>query len=230
MRDNKDNKPSRVASRSEKVGKKRKANNIYNILLAVVIIAIIIVGSSIFLGNDDEQSASPNEKTSHEEKNNDNVEEDKNQKTEDESNEDPDVNVDDESTDEDADTEHSEDENTEEEIKPEEGDEIVESSDPNVEETRVNENWKPIGTEQKGQHVTTYDDTSVDWKEMERALSYGSGIPESDMTVLWLGNGGAPDKAVGTVAPKDHSAKYKVYIEWVDGEGWKPSKVEKLKS
>ncbi|WP_042350053.1 YrrS family protein [Bacillus massiliigorillae] len=225
-----DDKPSRVASRSEKVGKKRKANTIYNILLVVVILLIIIVGANVFLGNDDNESASPNEKTSHEEKNNDN---DKgtvkdNKDKDDKSNDESKVNDDDKSSDKD-DEDKSDEKNKEDENKPEEEDKIVDSSDPGVMETRVNDSWKPVGTEQTGEHVTKYDDNSVDWKEMEKALSYGAGIPESDMTVIWLGNGGAPNKAVGTITPKDRSAKYKVYIEWVDKEGWKPTKVEKLK-
>ena len=85
-----------------------------------------------------------------------------------------------------------------------------------------------MGTEQTGEHTTNYNSNSTDWKEMERALAYGAGIDENNLSVWWIGNGGAPNKAIGTVSPKDKSATFRVYIEWVDGEGWKPSKVEKL--
>lgn len=106
---------------------------------------------------------------------------------------------------------------------------IENSGDSNVEETYTNESWKPVGTVQTGEHVATYDMSSIDWKEMETALAYGARIAEDDLTVWWLGKDGGPNNAVGTVSPKDKSATYRVYIEWVDSEGWKPIKVEKLK-
>jgi hypothetical protein len=67
----------------------------------------------------------------------------------------------------------------------------------------------------------------VDWQEMLQAISYATGVDQSNMTVWFLGNNG-PNKSVGTISTKDQSEKYRVYIDWVDGQGWKPVKVEVL--
>jgi hypothetical protein len=49
------------------------------------------------------------------------------------------------------------------------------------------------------------------------------------MTVWYLGNNnGNPNSSIGTVSTKDKQQTYRVYIEWIDGQGWKPTKVEKL--
>ena len=44
----------------------------------------------------------------------------------------------------------------------------------------------------------------------------------------WLERNGGPEKAIGTVAPKDQSTTYRVYLQWVDGKGWKPVKMQEL--
>ena len=49
------------------------------------------------------------------------------------------------------------------------------------------------------------------------------------VTVIWLGNNGSPQDAKGTIRAKDTGVKYQVAITWVDGKGWKPTKVEQLK-
>ena len=69
----------------------------------------------------------------------------------------------------------------------------------------------------------------VDWQEMLTAISYATGLEESNMTVYWLGR----DKTSGngsfsTVALKTKQQKFNVYLQWVDGEGWRPVKVEEL--
>ena len=98
-------------------------------------------------------------------------------------------------------------------------------SDPKVKKTIVNPAWEPLGTSQTGQHFNEY--SGVDWDEMVQAISYGTGIDPSNMTIVFLGNNG-PDKSVGTVKQKDTQQVYRVYIEWVDEKGWKPTQVEEL--
>lgn len=86
--------------------------------------------------------------------------------------------------------------------------------------------WEPIGTQQKGEHQKSYDMGSTDWNEQVKALSYATGIPTSDMTIIWLGNGGGPDLSKGTVRDKkDPSKKYDVQLQWVKDKGWKPISV-----
>ena len=225
---------SRVAKRKDK-----KVNKIYNILISVVVLLIVVVGAVIFLGGNDEQPASNDTQTASNTADNDEVGTDKDTETTKDENDtatdpedgqtDPDESGDEASSDSDKDASEekepadSEDEEKESEITEET------PSDSNVEKAYTDTAWKPVGTEQSGEHVTQYEQGSVDWQEMEKALAYGAGISEGDMKVYWLGNGGSPDTAVGTVSPSDDSATYRVHIQWVDGQGWKPTKVEKLK-
>ena len=212
-------KNSKLGSRSENTGKRRKANRIYNILLTIVIVAIIAVAIPTFSGNDDNQSDLADDKIT---ENNNIVNEDSSKKE---------VNSEDTEkipSEGDKNEEASDQEN---EQNATEGNTIVENSgDSNVLETYINDSWEPVGTTQTGEHVTNYTQDSVDWKEMEQAIAYGAGLSEDNMTVWYIGNGGATNKAIGTVSPKnDGGAAYRVYIEWVDGQGWKPVKVELLK-
>lgn len=105
--------------------------------------------------------------------------------------------------------------------------EPVESSDPNVIEAYT-ANWKPVGTIQEGPHTTQFDKSSQDWKEMTEALLLATDLSEENMIIHWLGRGGEQE-AIGTVSSKDHSEMYRVYLSWVDEEGWQPTKVEVLK-
>nr|WP_216367449.1 YrrS family protein [Anoxybacillus sp. EFIL] len=106
---------------------------------------------------------------------------------------------------------------------------VVEDPNSNVIREIVNPSWQPIGTTQSEPHVTQYDKNSVDWKEMLDAISYATGISSSDLIVWFIGNGGSPNHAVATVSKKDKTEHYKVFIEWVTNEGWKPTKVQQLK-
>jgi len=87
--------------------------------------------------------------------------------------------------------------------------------------------WHPIGTKQSEPHVTSYDKGTVDWDEKVKALSYATGIPEDQMTILWLGNGGGPDKSYGKVSDKQNPGKvYEVVLQWVTNKGWQPISVK----
>lgn len=102
------------------------------------------------------------------------------------------------------------------------------SNDPIVKESIINTSWKPVGTSQSGEHVSVYDTNSVDWKEKLEAITYATGLAVSDMYVMHIGNGGGPQKSIGTVQSKDMSEKYRVHLEWVEKEGWKPVKMDIL--
>ncbi|HEY4553638.1 MAG TPA: YrrS family protein, partial [Bacillaceae bacterium] len=104
-----------------------------------------------------------------------------------------------------------------------------ESDEENVEKVIVNPGWEPVGTQQTGGHQPSSSMGSVDWNEKVQAAAYGADIPVENMTVWWLERGEIPDKtAVATVSAKGSDDTYRVYIEWVDGEGWKPTQVKKL--
>jgi hypothetical protein len=104
------------------------------------------------------------------------------------------------------------------------------SSDPIVEETVINTSWEPVGTKQKGDHVSVYQKDSVDWNEKVNAVAYATGLDANNMYVMMIKNGGGPQKSIATVQSKDESEKYRVHMEWVDGEGWKPVKMDVLKT
>ncbi|MFD6208817.1 DUF1510 family protein [Peribacillus sp. NPDC060253] len=108
--------------------------------------------------------------------------------------------------------------------------EVEGSGDGNVAATYTSESWKPVGTEQSGEHTTSFQKDSVDWNEMSKAIANGAGIDEGSMRMWWLQNGGSPNTAIGTVSEGDNPKTFRVHIEWVDGSGWKPVKVEELKT
>jgi septal ring-binding cell division protein DamX len=216
-----------VDSRYEKRDKRRKTNIVLNILIGVVAVLILVIGSQlIFGGSDAEKTAKYNEqpdiKLANEESKEETDKEKDAVKESDKSNEE---------LDEDGNGIPDEDEKIEEESTedPFEQATITEGEPGSgVTETIENPGWSPVGTSQTEPHSANYDKGSQDWAEMTKALSYATGIPESDMIIWFLGNNGSPNDAVGTISPKDKSSKYKVYITWIENEGWKPTKIEKL--
>lgn len=105
---------------------------------------------------------------------------------------------------------------------------VENSEDPNVKETIINYSWKPIGTEQVEPHVAVYEKESTDWKEMVDAFEYATALTEQDWILWRIENDGSPQKAKGVVSTKDKKYVYRIFIEWVENEGWKPTKLEQL--
>lgn len=211
-------------SRFGKREKRKKTNIILNSLIAFVIVLIIVVSAKIFLGGNNDQAVPADEQTESESKQIESSQEDQDNDIE------QDKSKDKEKADKESDKEEKEAEENEAEDESEEDKEQVVTeggSGPDVEKTIENPAWKPVGTSQSGEHTAVYDQNHVDWQEMLSAISYATGIEQGNMTVWFLGNNG-PNSSVGTISTKDQSEKYRVYIDWVDGEGWKPSKVEVL--
>ncbi len=204
---------SENSTRYQQRSKRKKTNLILNGLIIAVILLIGFVSYSIFHTNDE---------------NNADKKQDSNTNIGQEATDDETVNPTNES---DETTTEEEDAAVEEEEESENGEIVTEGgSDSNVVKTIENPSWEPIGTTQTGEHAASYSDDSVDWNEQIKALSYATGLDSSNMTVQFLGNNNNdPQKSIGTVSSKDKSEIYRVYIEWVDGSGWKPTKVEELK-
>jgi cytoskeletal protein RodZ len=201
-------------SRVELRNKKRRTNFMLNIFIAVVFTLVLVVASQLFFGGREEKMEAKNDLDQEDTliSSKENQEED----------------VDNQKKQEDEEKEEDQVQNVEED--PFKGATITEGGEgSDVEQVIENPNWKPIGTKQTGEHYATYDKNSLDWKEMEQALSYATGISIEDMTIRWLGNNGSPQDAKGTIESKSSGAKYRVYITWIDGQGWKPTKVEVLK-
>ncbi|MGD6961850.1 DUF1510 family protein [Fictibacillus phosphorivorans] len=196
---------------------KRKQNRFLNIAIGLVVLLIVVVAFNLFSG-DDNETASTNKSNSEEttennESNNRSIEmetDDSKSKANDEDSESQDK---EESSAEDkdkADEEATEEEKTESETPEGGGPEGP---------------WQPIGTSQTEPHTKTYDDGSQDWNEMVQALSYATSIPQDQMTIFWLGNGGGPDLSKGTVQSKADGKKYDVMLQWIPEKGWQPTSV-----
>lgn len=230
-----------MGSRFNQRDQKRKVNKIYNIAITIVSILIVIVAVTIFLSDDgtetkkattepkqiaDTDSGKVADKPAGKKEETDSEKEDAegdSEAKEEESKEDSKA------------TEEDSEEKAEDGADPEKaGDaELVEvegSGDGNVAATYTSEGWEPVGTEQSGEHTTSFEKDSVDWNEMSKAIATGAGIDEGSMRIWWLQNGGSPNTAIGTVSEGDSPKTFRVYIEWVDRSGWKPVKVEELKT
>ncbi|AZV44496.1 YrrS family protein [Peribacillus asahii] len=209
-----------MASRLGRHDKKRKINKFYNIAITIVSLLIVIVAITIFTNNDVDPVSKEQEKTT--------PKEEVKEPTPESEPEDKGKDETEEAVTEEAE-EESESESEEEQTDGVKLEQIEGSGDANVLNTYTSEDWQPIGTEQTGSHTTSFEKGSKDWNEMTKAIAYGAGLDEGSMRLWWLKNGGSPTTAIGTVSEGDNPQAYRVYIEWVDGAGWKPVKVEELK-
>ena len=225
-------KNTKFDTRLDQRNHKRKKNNILNILIGIVILLIVVVTVNLVTGDNEKESATTNTKTEQEE----NTENESKEQEKDKDKESEEVvgnstgSTDSTSSSEETTTETEENESTETE-ENQGGTVTTEPSDEtNVDSVVIDSGWQPVGTEQSGNHVSSYDNSSVDWDEKVKALAYAANLDTSNMYVKFIGNGGSPQKSIGTVTSKDGSEIYRISLEWVDGEGWKPTKKEILKT
>jgi len=108
------------------------------------------------------------------------------------------------------------------------------STDENVDMTIVDSAWKPTKTTQTenigADHISAYDGTSLDWQEKVTTLATVTNIPEDDMKIIRVKNGGANDRTIGIVTSADGVKKYRVTLQWVADKGWKAEQIDVLKS
>ncbi|WP_182200509.1 DUF1510 family protein [Paraliobacillus salinarum] len=88
--------------------------------------------------------------------------------------------------------------------------------------------WSPIPTEQSGPHEISWEQESQDWEEMMEAATLATGVTQEDMSYLWV-SGDGPQKVVATFSNKAESEHYRVYLSWIENEGWQPQRVDELK-
>lgn len=207
--------------------KKNQSNSILNILIGLVFALILIVGVSMLFGGGNEQAQDPNEVASSPE-----IDEQTSGTKDSEDTEETAKEKEAAEKEKEAAKKAKEEKEKEKEESAIKGGTITreDSSDPIVEETVINTSWEPIGTKQKGDHVSVYQKDSADWNEKVQAVSYATGLDTNNMYVMMIKNGGGPQKSIATVQSKDESEKYRVHMEWVDGEGWKPVKMDVLKT
>jgi hypothetical protein len=243
----------RYTSRSNRPNKPNRTNKILNALIGLVIVLIVITGGIIFLGNDEEDQANSKDSESQVSKvqdestpgatgvpEADDSSEDVGSKEIESDEDDAEKAKEDEAKAEEAAKAKEEAAKEKEKEKEEEttkedsttGGTVTStpSDDPIVAERVVNTAWKPVGTTQTGEHASVYSEGHVDWNEKINAISYTTGLSADNMIVWIIQNGGGPQKSIGVVSSKNKEEKYRVYLQWVDGQGWKPEKMETLKT
>ncbi|MBC1543979.1 DUF1510 family protein [Listeria cossartiae] len=187
-------------SRSQQNTKRKKTNLVLNVL--IIVVSLLIIGSLYFVlfKTESDPAQQENKTASSTSKKEDAAKSDKSSEQEKESSD-------------------------------EKTTETTESDDPNVAKV-ITKDWKPIGTDQTGDHVNSYSSTSVDWQEKRKAFSAATDIPISNTSLWFVEQGADPaTQSIGTLSTKEDPDKaYRVYITWVDGEGWQPTKVEELKT
>ncbi|PFA60576.1 YrrS family protein [Bacillus sp. AFS015896] len=229
-------------SRFQAKQQNRRNKGIFNIAFCVVLVTVGIVTYQLFFTSDTSKKAIAQEKkaTKIEEKKNEDkeaakVEEKKNEdkeavKVEEKKNEDKEATKIEEKKNGDKETAH-----LEEQQKVEEPVKTNENENKEGEKTiaqekgsQTNPSWKPIGTEQGAKPAMKFKEGTVDWNEMKKAISYAVDVPESQLIFDFIGNNGN-NKAYGNVRDKQSNKKYKVDIDWVENQGWKPVSVQVVK-
>ncbi|WP_404428795.1 YrrS family protein [Sutcliffiella horikoshii] len=225
-------------SRYGRTTKRKKTNMILNILIGVVFIFIVVLASSLFFGKNDPATDNENQlatgeqelsETEENEAEKDSVEAAPTDEEEAESEEAE------ESAEKDAEEEKEKEKEEEKEEESNEADdsetEVSENSDdPNVIKTMTNPGWGPVGTSQSEPHTSVYDQGHVDWNEKLKAVEAATRLSSGDYTLIFLGNGGSEHSSVASIKDKSTGENFKVYLEWVTNKGWKPTKVEQVKS
>ena len=108
--------------------------------------------------------------------------------------------------------------------------EVSTSTDPNVSEVQTNPNWEAYPTQQTGEHVSTFEKGHIDYEEKLKAIFSVTDLQQENSIILSVRNNGTAQSAIGVVTSKNKEKKYRVSIEWIDGQGWKPVKLEVLNS
>lgn len=227
-------------SRINRKRRTSKSNQLLNVLIGLVVLLIIVVGAFIIIGpkddkdndlatdqNEEQSSSNSSDSLESDPVDDESIEivEPDDEETESSTDQNAGLSADD-SNDEDAESDSSTSSEGEEESSGTVT--IVPSEDDFIQESVINTSWKPIGTEQTGVHESKYDKKSVDWVEKQKALAYATGFGVDELIYWKIKNGGSPQKSIGIVSTKDKSEKFRVFLEWVDGQGWQPVKMDKL--
>lgn len=199
--------------RSQYHGNNKKHDRILNLLIAIVSILIVIKLVHFFTENDEvKEKENENQFVEHDEQNS----EQKNSLQH-----------------HDEDGEKATDELIHNENEHEQAKENITVTkvehDEFVEEIIINNNWEAVPTKQTGTHVSTFEEGHIDYEEKLEAIRQAVQLDKNDIIYWSVRNNGTPNSAISIISSKNQKENYRVSIEWVHNEGWKPVKVEKLK-
>ncbi|MED0950871.1 YrrS family protein [Bacillus mobilis] len=189
-------------SRFQEKQQNRRQKAIFNIAFTLILVTVGIVTYQLFTPSDASKKVIAQEK--------------KATKIEEKKNEDKEA------------TKIEEKKNEDKEAAQLEGKLKAEKTASNEKSSQTNSSWKPIGTEQGAKPEMKFKEGTVDWSEMKKAISYAVDVPESQLIFDFIGNNGN-NKAYGNVRDKQSNKKYKVNIDWVENQGWKPESVQVVK-
>lgn len=211
-------------SRMENRAKRRKTNIILNTLITIVITLILIISWRVFFSGDKEDTTTS--QTVNQESSIDDtaiIDDTEDQETS-VDNKDKEIEKNESSTEDDSEKLENE---TAEEAEAELV--VTESDEPNVEVVIIDPSWEPVGTVQTAGHESSYSKGTVDWNEKLEAAAYAIGTSVENMTAWWVTGGDPPEyQAILTVSERGNPETYRVTIEWLDGQGWKPVEMKKL--
>lgn len=226
-------------SRMDRKKRHNKNNKFLNIMIGIVVVLILIVGATLIIGPKDEDKKDiATDNTDVVDENNEDSEDETGLTLEDVDEPDESDNQEAESdkgSEDDGGTSSSDTGSSDEPADEEEEDQagnvtIVPNDEEIIEQSIIDSSWQPIGTDQSGEHVSQYDAESTDYNEKKRAIAYATGFSEDELFYKRVKNGGGPQKSIGIVTTKDGSKIFRVYIEWIDEKGWKPVKMDVLKT
>lgn len=214
------------SSRVNKFEKRRKNTKLMSILIvAACFLIVLLLGLWIFSPNDEPnekvESTNPNHVSEgdSETETDDSVSEQESTETEENSS------GEDESINEQSEESDSSQESDNQTVERQTSDPVAADDDNVI--SAFTADWQPVGTEQSGPHTVVYEAGSQDRIEMENAIRLASGLAEDDMITWWLKRGG-DQQVIGTVSNRDETETYRVYISWIDNQGWQPTLVEVL--
>ncbi|MCP3025595.1 YrrS family protein [Halobacillus sp. A5] len=229
----------KLSSRSNRFEKRNRTKKLMTILAAAAVLLVMVyIGLFTFTGGTGPESDETATESANEEENNKNEEENSGEEESDkdlevkenedeESSEDEDNSEDEESEEDSEDEENSKDE--EESSEEEDNDrQVEESSDENVDRV-ITEDWEPVATEQdtSGDHTTSFNQGSQDWEEIISAATMATGLNSGDI-IEWRVENAGDGQVHAVISNQSQDPVYRVLIEWVDGEGYRPLQVEEL--
>lgn len=226
--------------RSNRNQGRKKLDRLLNVLIAVVAVLILINFYFIFSSNDDKAQNKNEAETDQVVKNNDQNE--NNQSST--SDQDTGNAVSDEQSTNDSNESTSSNENGSESTNdssahPNDSEETTatnvdsiithNSDDPLVEQVIINPNWEVTPTRQSGEHISTYQKGHIDYEEKLLTIRNAVGLDEDNIIYWSVKNNGGSENSIAVVSSMDKQQKFRVSIEWVTNQGWKPVKMEILK-